>query len=75
MAHTEGLWAENAEAWSVFQLLCGRTVRDCQLESWVIARVTDGWEMERALDLVQRLDILANVLEPSHGPTENRRRS
>jgi hypothetical protein len=69
----DGLWPENAEAWRVYQLLCGRTVSDCQAASLVLDRVTDGWEIERFIALVDRLDIVANVLSPhNNGPTQAR---
>ncbi len=68
----DGLWPENTEAWHTYQLLCGRTVRDCQLEGWILERATTGWESERVIALMERLDVIAGVLSPSHGPTENR---
>lgn len=72
MAHLDGLWPENTEAWDIYQLLCGRTVRDCQSEGWLLERLTQSWELERLLALLSRLDVIANVLSPSHGPAENR---
>jgi hypothetical protein len=73
MGRLDGLFIENAEAWQVYQHMCGRTVRDCQLEGWLLDRLTEGWDQERTLALVERLNIIGAALSPTHGPTENRR--
>lgn len=73
MLGLEGLWPENAEAWQIHQQLCGRTVKDCQLEGWLLERLTHEWETPRVVTLIERLNVIAQVLSPSHGPTENRR--
>ncbi len=74
MYQIDGLWRENAEAWEVFHLLCGRTVRDIQLENWVLTKWTDGWPLERTLGLIDRLDLIGSVLEPN-GTAQDRHRS
>jgi hypothetical protein len=75
MQQLDGLWAENAEAWKTYQLLCGRTVRDCQLEGWLLERWTQDWDSDRVIALLDRLDVIAGVLEPAqHGPTPTRHR-
>jgi hypothetical protein len=66
----DGLWPENAEAWDLFNQLCGRTVREGRLEGWLLERWTTDWPMDRILGLFDRLDLIANVLTP-HGPTKN----
>ncbi len=73
MFQVDGLWQENAEAWKLSHLLCGRTVRDLQLENWILTKWTDGWALERVLGLLDRLDLIASVLEP-HGRTEDQYR-
>lgn len=73
MPRLEGLWPENTEAWDVYQLLCGRTVRECQLEGWLLERCTADWEADRVIALLERLDIITGVL--AHGDTQNRRHS
>jgi hypothetical protein len=68
----DGLWPENAEAWHVYHLLCGRTVRDVQLEGWLLERWTAEWETDRVVSLLERLDLIAGVLSPD-GTTQDRR--
>ena len=70
----DGLWGENAEAWKTYHLLCGRTVRDSQLDGWLLDRLTTGWDLERVTGLLDRLDVIGAALE-SDGHTENRSRS
>ncbi len=66
-----GLWFENVGAWDCYLRMCGRTVQNCDLQGWLFQRWTEGWSVEEALTLVDRLDIIASVLEPStSGPTE-----
>lgn len=70
MDHLEGLFRENAEAWDLHHLLCGRTVRDCRLEGQVFSRVTDGWSTDQMIGILDRLNLIASVLEP-HGRPQN----
>jgi hypothetical protein len=70
MPRLDGLWQENADAWQTYQLLCGRTVRDCRLEGWLVTRWTDGWSTERVISLMDRLNLIFSVLEP-HGRPQN----
>lgn len=69
----EDLWPENAEAWELYQVLCGRTVREARLESLVLTKWTEGWAWDAIRGLLDRLDILAAALEP-HGRTEDQYR-
>jgi hypothetical protein len=41
-------------------------VRDGHLEGWLLQRLTDGWSPERVVSLIDRLNLIASVLEP-HG--------
>jgi len=66
-----GLWRENAEAYRIYTKLCGRTVRECHLEGWLLDRLTADWESERTLGLIERLNVILSVLEPLHGPTQD----
>ena len=59
-----GLWRENAEAWNVYRLLSGRSVRELRSGSWLLQKYTDGWPFERITILISRLDLITNALEP-----------
>ena len=53
------LWPENAEAWRLYQTLCGRTVKHCELHGWVL----DAWFLEdRSFEaraaMLKRLDLI-----------------
>jgi len=63
------LWVENAEAWDLYQRLCGRAVRDYHLEGWLVQQWTEGWDFERISTLLDRLNLIASVLEP-HGRSQ-----
>ena len=75
MRQVEGLWRENTDAWHLYQLLGGRTVQACQLGAWLLERWTADWELDRVVDLVTRLNLIVGILEPAHGPAQNRHRS
>jgi hypothetical protein len=68
MNNLDGLLVENKEAWETYQLVCGRTVRGCHLESWLLDRYTDGWDTERVIALVERLNVIGGVLETDGYP-------
>jgi hypothetical protein len=70
MPRLEGLWRENTEAWQTYHLLCGRTVRECHLEGWLLDRWTVEWSTERVIALIDRLNLIGSVLE-SHGAAQN----
>jgi len=65
-----GLWQDNADAWGLYHLLCGRTVRLAKLQGLVITKWTDGWAIERVQTLLGRLDLIGRVLEPDATPDE-----
>lgn len=70
MSNLDELWQENTEAWQMYHLLCGRTVRECHLEGWLLDRWTAEWTPERVITLVDRLNLIGSVLEP-HGHPQN----
>ena len=59
-----GLWQENAEAWQIYQLLCGRTVQVCELQATALEWVTARWSPEERIALLYRLDVILDVLQP-----------
>lgn len=65
---------ENVEAWEIYQALCGRTVRNGHLDSWLLERKTCGWPIERVEALLERLDIISGVLEPDGRSEDQHRR-
>ena len=63
-SRTEGLFLANAEAWRVYQILCGRTVRMCEAYGMALEWVTAGWSSAERLHLLQRLDVILDVISP-----------
>lgn len=63
-AKVEALWVENADAWRMYQTLCGRTVGMLEGGWSLLDRLTEGWTEQELLDLLQRLDVILNVLQP-----------
>ena len=72
MGGLEGLCIENREAWTIYNSLCGRTVRNRQLEGWLLDRLTAEWDHADIFALFDRLDVIGSVLEPD-GDTQDRR--
>lgn len=73
---TDGLYAANAEAWRIYQLLCGKTVRTCEVYGRALDWVTAGWSAEERVALLQRLDVILDVTSPDDDgreTAENRR--
>jgi hypothetical protein len=64
VARAEALWPENAEAWRIYQTLCGRTVSTLELGNWVLPLLTEGWAVADKLDLLARLDLILAVTTP-----------
>lgn len=59
---TRGLWPDNAEAWRVYQTLCGRTVRECELHAWVLeAWFREEPSFQARVTLLKRLDLIGSV--------------
>lgn len=63
-AQTQQLWRVNADAWRIYRLLCSRFVALSTLRGPLFERLTEGWPAEDVIDLVQRLDVIVNLLEP-----------
>jgi len=61
----DSLWCANADAWRIYQALCGRMVSLCSLYGYVIETETKGWTATQVLDLLRRLDLIASILQPS----------
>lgn len=65
MSEAQGqLWAENVEAWSVFQRLAQRFVVDTHLGPSVFAAVTDGTDPDEIVELVERLGVIYDIVAP-----------
>ena len=60
----DALWPENGEAWQVFQTLCGRTVSTCELRNEVFGRLTRDWSDLEYFDLLKRLDLILDMVQP-----------
>lgn len=58
------LLSENAEAWTLYQALCGRTVQVLELGPVVVERWTAGLDAAQTLDVLRRLDLILDVLQP-----------
>jgi len=70
-AQLEALWPENAEAWRLYQTLCGRTVKQLDLHQWVLHewfREERDWQ-PRAL-MLRRLDLIGAIIEQAHAGRE-----
>ncbi len=65
----DSLWPENGEAWRIYQTLCGRTVGILELGGPLVMRATADWPIEQLLDLLARLDVILDVLQPEGAPT------
>ncbi len=72
-ARIDALWLENAEAWTIYQTLCGRTVGTLELHGWLFQELTADRSLTERLDLLARLDVILNVLQPrDETPTHGR---
>ena len=72
------MWTANAQAWRIYQALCGRMVGLCELHGLVIEKATEGWSVDQVTDLLRRLDVMLDILTPrstetprAHGRPEN----
>lgn len=71
-----GLWPENKTAWTCYQALARRTVRDIQAGAWVLETFTAGWSWQRVADLLQRIDLILEIASPHPGtPGDHGRRT
>lgn len=67
-AQEQALWAVNAEALRIYRRLCGRTTVDLGLAGWLLEALTDGWSPADVVDLVARLELIRDVLDPPRRP-------
>lgn len=67
--HFHRVWAVNRSAWDLWRVVCGRTVTDLKLGSTVIDRATAHKAPGAALDLIERISLIRDVLDPpkTHG--------
>ena len=63
------LWPENHDAWAIWSTLSGRTVRDLHLAAWYLEQVTADREPADKMDVVARISLIRDTLEPAgeHG--------
>ncbi len=59
------LWPENAEAWRVFLSVARRFIADTHLTPVVLAQHLAGRDEEHALDLIDRLALIYDMVVPS----------
>jgi hypothetical protein len=62
----DGLWPENAHAWRVYHQIVSRFGIDFGgVTAWLLDRVTDGMDPEDAVELVERLALIYDTLNPA----------
>lgn len=66
-ARQDELWPQNAEAWSLYRTLCGRTVGMLDLHGYVFLALTKDLSDDDRLDVLARLDVIHDVLSPTEG--------
>ena len=59
-----GLFDENHEAWALWARMGNRTVVDLHLGGWVLEQVTADMSPKDKLDLLQRLTLIRETLDP-----------
>ncbi len=64
MAREAELFAVNARALNIYHRLCGRTIGDLGAAGWLLHVLTDGWSSDDVLDLVERLEVIREILDP-----------
>ena len=64
----DALWPQNAEAWSIYRSLCGRTVGMLELHGWLFLALTSHLSTEDRQDVLARLDVIHAVLTPDESP-------
>lgn len=60
----DALWPQNAEAWSIYRSLCGRTVGMLELHGWLFLALTSDLSTTDRQDVLARLDVIHAVLSP-----------
>lgn len=63
-ARFDDLWTVNRRAIDIYHRLCGRAVRDAGAAGWLLQVLTEGWSRYDVLDLLARLDVIAEILDP-----------
>lgn len=63
-AREADLFAVNAQALNIYHRLCGRTIGDLGAAGWLLQVLTDGWSSDDVLDLVERIELIREVLDP-----------
>lgn len=63
-AKHDALWPQNADAWSIYRSLCGRTVGLLELHGWLFLALTEGWTTAERQDALARLDVIQAVVSP-----------
>ena len=64
------LWAVNREAWGLWGSIGNRTVRDLGLGAWVVEQATAHRSPDDKLDLIKRLSLIRDVIDPDDGHTQ-----
>ena len=64
----EQLWSENAEALDLYRRLSTRVLGG-EGVNWILDRWTADWPLDDVLALIERLDLIHDVLspDPTHG--------
>lgn len=60
----DALFGENAEALEIYRSLTSRFLGALEAQTWLLDRWTTGWPIDDTLALVQRLDVIHDVLSP-----------
>lgn len=60
----DALWRVNARAFRIYTQLCGRTTGDLGLAGRLFQAVTEGWSTAAVLDLIARIEVIREVLDP-----------
>ena len=68
----DSLDGENLRAWRIFHQIALRIVVDTHIAAVVLERVTQGWSAEDMVDLIERLNVIDDVLRPVRRETASR---
>lgn len=56
--------SDNREAWGIYGRLCNRFTVDLHVAPVVMASCVEGWSADAVIDLVDRLALMHDVLNP-----------
>jgi len=62
------LWAINIEAWALYLRLCSRAVSTLEIAGPMVLRETATWSTEAVWDVLARLTIILDVMQPQEKP-------